>query len=47
MDDYVETTADNGGVHLSSGIPKRPGPGGGLRRDVSSLRVSAPGVRAT
>ena len=23
MDDYVETTADNGGVHLNSGIPNR------------------------
>ena len=23
MDDYVETTADNGGVHLNSGIPNK------------------------
>ena len=23
MDDYVETTDDNGGVHLNSGIPNR------------------------
>jgi Zn-dependent metalloprotease len=23
MDDYVQTTADNGGVHINSGIPNR------------------------
>ncbi len=23
MDDFVETTADNGGVHINSGIPNR------------------------
>ena len=23
MDDYIDTTDDNGGVHLNSGIPNR------------------------